>query len=101
MANIRSKVGHARIATHLPAAAALVLIERAAAADRSVSAYVADVLMDSLHRKEKALPRLIGGRRPRSDSDIVATAQRIMARDAARATARAAQVTAQKKTATR
>ena len=101
MANIKSTVGFSRLSTHIPAKAALLLIERAAAANRSLSAYVADVIMDALHRKEKPLPRLIGGRGPRTDADLVMTTKKILARDAERGRARAAQVAAQKRTATR
>jgi hypothetical protein len=99
MSNKRLVVGHARLTTHLPAAAALLLIERAVAADRSTSAYVADVLLASLHGRERSLPRNAGGRRPRCDVDVEATARRVLAGDAARMAKRAAQVTRQKKTA--
>jgi len=101
MSNVTSTVGRARLATHIPAKAALVLIERAAAANRSLSAYVADVLMASLHRRERPLPQVIGGRGPRSDADLVASANRIISRDAERKRARAAQVAKQKRTATK
>ena len=101
MANVKSVVGISRLPTHIPAKAALLLIERAATAQRSLSAYVADIIMDSLHRPQKPLPRLISGRGPRSDADLVGSAKRVLAKDGERAQARAEQVARQKRTASR
>lgn len=101
MANIKSSIGFSRIATHIPAQAALLLIERAVAANRSLSAYVADIVMASLHRKEVSLPQLRGGRGPRSDADLVKTATRIANKDAARARARKEQIEQQRRNTTR
>jgi len=101
MANVKSTVGFSRIATNLPAKAALLLIERAAAANRSLSAYIADVLMASLHHKEVQLPKLKGGRGPRSDADLVRTATRIASKDTERARAREAQLERQKRNVSR
>ena len=101
MANVKSTVGFYRIATNMPAKAALLLIERAAAANRSLSAYIADVLMASLHHKEVQLPRLKGGRGPRSDADLVKTAARIASKDTEHVRAREAQVERQRRNVTR
>jgi hypothetical protein len=99
MANVKKVTGFSRVSTHLPAQAALVLIDRAVAADRSVSAYVADILMNTLNQKPKPLPQLIGGRRPRSDADPAATAERVLRESRTRQRERAAQVEAQRRTA--
>lgn len=101
MANVKSTIGFSRLSTHIPAKAALILIERSVAADRSLSAYIADVLMASLHHKEVQLPRLRGGRGPRSDADLVRTATKIASKDVERAKARLAQVEKMRRTATR
>ena len=99
MANVKKVTGFSRVSTHIPAQAALILIDRAVSADRSVSAYVADILMHTLHKPAAALPQLAGGRRPRSDADPAATATHILKRARGRERERAAQVEAQRRTA--
>jgi hypothetical protein len=101
MANVKKVTGLSRLSTHIPAQAALILIDRAVAADRSVSAYVADILMSSLHAAVKPLPRLTSGRRPRSDADPSATAERVLKSAKVREKARAEQISRQRKNAAR
>lgn len=101
MANVKSTVGLSRLSTHIPAVAALMLIERSVAANRSLSAYIADVLMASLHGREVQLPRLRTGRGPRSDADLVKTASRIAKKDVERAKARLAQIEGMKRAVTK
>jgi hypothetical protein len=94
MANTIRPHGRFRITSFIPPQAALHLIERAAAADRSVSAYVADVLMAFLLTPPAPLPQLKGGRRPKADAEPARTAAKAVKADAARQGRRRAQVAA-------